>query len=222
MIPLLVGRTFIFALLPALLLSALLLSDKGFDRPEKKIFLKYAGAGLLLLLPTAFVLFLFTLLLKNYIPEGNPLHPFVSAALIEEAAKLCLIYILLKKRAALQTTGLSMTYGGAVAIGFASGETMLYLTGTAAYTSLFIVRGITALPLHTLCGTYMGLQINKSRKKEENLSPLAFFLPYLLHGTYNSLLRLPGAWPYMVIPLLAVSLYLLFKIKGKEKNRNLR
>ncbi|WP_246434130.1 PrsW family intramembrane metalloprotease [Spirochaeta isovalerica] len=219
MIIALAGKIALFSILPAVLLISLLLSSHKGKTPDPKIFFKLLSGGLLILIPAVFAVSLLSGFFegKGFVPEL--LSPFIAVSLIEESAKLTVIWLLLRRLPEGRTTGAAMIYSTAAAIGFAIGENILYLTGTDSIVPLMLLRGITSLPLHALCGAFMGLFLSENLRNTGSFSFLSLFVPVLLHGTYNTILRLPSFWPILIFPLLAGMFVLLIKLKAsQEKN----
>ena len=88
---------------------------------------------------------------------------------------------------------------------------------------LAILRGLTTIPAHGVFGAFMGYFFMKYSfiKKESNLF-LSFFVPFLLHGTYNFFVGVSFIISLIVIIVawfFAIKFFLIMKKKQKLKKR---
>ncbi|MBN2657963.1 MAG: PrsW family intramembrane metalloprotease [Spirochaetales bacterium] len=214
----LAGKVALYSLLPALILISLLLSGGNGDPPDRKIFIKFLFGGAIILIPAAFLVGIISPFFDDQTGILRFLSPFFAVSLIEETAKLSVIRFLLKRLPQSRSTEKAMTLSASAAIGFAMGENILYMAGTSGFFPVMVIRGISALPLHTLCGAMMGAFISKSLQQERGFNPRTIILPLLCHGIYNTFLRLPSFWPLLIFPLLFYMFLFLMKLKGSIEN----
>lgn len=130
-----------------------------------------------------------------------------------------------------------IVYLGIIALSFAGIENVIYAFNESTFiesASLAIVRDMTTIPVHLICGLVMGHYLSFTKfskvfsKKIRNLS-LALFFPLLIHGSYNFLLVLLSnntnrPLIYAVLPVLlfmiviyAIAIKLISKNKVIDK-----
>lgn len=115
--------------------------------------------------------------------RGVLLTAFFIAGMIEEFLKAAIF-----ERSALQA-GLvkspmdAIVYAGAVALGFATVENILYVTSGGFSTA--VVRSVTAVPAHFMFGIIMGSQFARSVWAGSSRA-LGYLVPAIAHGTYDT------------------------------------
>lgn len=114
-------------------------------------------------------------------------------AFTEEFAKIVVLYFCLQKNKNFDDIYDGFVYSTLVALSFGAFESIIYVLTESSVLSMIylaLIRGITTIPLHLICGTIMGYYIGTekfSRKKSLKLFKLfnAIFLPTILHTIYN-------------------------------------
>jgi RsiW-degrading membrane proteinase PrsW (M82 family) len=132
---------------------------------------------------------------------------YVVAGLLEEAAKLAVVLFFIARHTEFDEVADGMVYTMAASLGFAVVENILYLAGPS---TVLLVRGITAVPLHATAGGIMGYFIGMNRIEKRGSILAGLFLAVLLHGTYDFLLFTgagseTGLVSLATIPLLVVA-----------------
>ncbi|MFP4481599.1 MAG: PrsW family glutamic-type intramembrane protease [Thermovirgaceae bacterium] len=133
------------------------------------------------------------------------LYPFIGIALIEEGLK----WIALKRyilHPACDECYDGIVYGTGVALGFATLENLMYVLGSLNPWAVAGWRALLSVPLHGLCGLFMGYEA--ARQKQTEGSPKRVFpilaLPVAAHGAYNLLLFTDTQWGmYLAVMLVA-------------------
>lgn len=147
------------------------------------------------------------------------LYPFLGIAFIEEGLKWLALkrYIL---HPACDECYDGIVYGTGVALGFATLENLMYLVGSINPWAVAGWRALLSVPLHGLCGLFMGYEA--ARQKQTEGAPARIFpilaLPVGAHGAYNLLLFTETDLGM----LLAVLLVLLLWIKAFKTIRRSR
>ncbi|HAA47861.1 MAG TPA: hypothetical protein DCE03_05180 [Synergistaceae bacterium] len=117
------------------------------------------------------------------------LYPFLGIALIEEGLK----WLALKKyilHPACDECYDGVVYGTGVALGFATLENVMYIVGSINPWAIAGWRALLSVPLHGLCGLFMGYEAARQKQTEgapTRLLPI-LALPVIAHGSYNLLL----------------------------------
>lgn len=114
-------------------------------------------------------------------------------ALVEEYSKFVVLYLLLSKNSNFDDIYDGFVYSSLIALSFAAFESLIYVfneTNIESMKSLAILRGITTVPLHLICGISMGYFMGKekftwgTKRRLFNLLMCLLF-PTFLHFTYN-------------------------------------
>ena len=144
-------------------------------------------------------------------PMRAGLAGFVIAGATEETVKMIglLLAMMLLDEKRLRSV---LMIAVAVAMGFAGFENVLYVVGAGRdWQSVALLRGGAAVPIHGVCGLMMGAIIVGTIANDfDRLAGLmlAWLVPVMLHGTYDSLLLLtaqdfaPWKLPTVVVAML--------------------
>lgn len=95
-------------------------------------------------------------------------------------------------------------YGASVSLGFATVENILYLFTYG--TEIAFIRALLPVSSHALFGVVMGYYIGRAKFAVEadkrKMLFLAFFAPYVLHFTYNSIFLVQQFALYLAVPFM--------------------
>lgn len=130
---------------------------------------------------------------------------FFVAGLIEEFLKAAIVDKGAIQKGYCRTPMDCVIMSGAVALGFATLENILYVTSSGFETA--ILRSVTAIPAHLMFGIIMGSAFARGLFFSGNRA-LAYILPAIAHGIYDSF-ALSASWFTDV--LLVVYLLLLME-----------
>lgn len=200
----------ILGLLPAILLFAFIyFKDRHQPEPAGKLLSAFA-LGVVSILPVfiyGILVSIFTALLGGYGGLYEALfNAFVMAAIPEEASKLLMLWLVLRKNRYFDEKLDGIVYGACVALGFAAFENVLYLFGNVdTLYEVATTRALLAVPMHFCCGVIMGYYVSMAKfypyRRNMNFA-LAFIVPMAIHGIYDALL--------MMMPVIPVLNLLLF------------
>jgi RsiW-degrading membrane proteinase PrsW (M82 family) len=191
------------ALIPSLILLAWLYSrDKLHPEPKRLVYkLFLLGAGLIErgLIETGTGTSSVTL-------RATLMTAFFVAGMVEEFLKASIV-----ERKALQPGYMhspvdAIVYSGAVALGFAAVENVLYVTSSGFATA--IVRSMTAVPAHLMFGIIMGTAFSKYLWSA-NAKAWAYIWPALAHGTYDTFALATGLFANLLLVLYLMGLTVL-------------
>ncbi|MBR1516143.1 MAG: PrsW family intramembrane metalloprotease [Paludibacteraceae bacterium] len=157
-------------------------------------------------------------------PEGTGgalLQAFVVAAIPEEAVKLLMLFLLLRQNPDFDERFDGIVYAVCVSMGFAATENIGYLIAHQVWVPVAISRAIFAVPGHFLFAVAMGYFYSKLFFDEADIKTAlaVFFVPVLLHGTYDFLLFLADAepgWSSLIVILFYIFFYRMFKYGRKR------
>ena len=183
------------AILPAFLLVAYIYWRDKYQREPIGQILKGVGLGVL---SAAIAMWLETIIQAVGLsrPEsatwiGAFWNAFMGAALPEEAAKLLMLWVLLRKNKYFDERFDGIVYACCVGMGFAGTENILYLFGNMdSWQSVAIGRAIFAVPGHFIFAVTMGFFYSKIHFRDMPWSYRAQVLlaPVVLHTIYDGLL----------------------------------
>jgi len=115
---------------------------------------------------------------------------FLIVALSEELGKYFVLRVFVYPRKNFNEPFDGIMYGAAVSLGFAALENVLYVAQYGAATGL--IRMVTAIPLHTATGIFMGYFLGLAKFEPEGWlrrwhNVKGLIAAILLHGLYNSI-----------------------------------
>lgn len=144
-------------------------------------------------------------------------NAFLMAAIPEESAKLLMLWLLLRKNPYYDERLDGIVYAGCVGLGFAGLENIGYLVASAAEGSWIatgISRAIFAVPGHFFFGVIMGfffaLATFGPRSRRKYYLFMAWFMPIIAHGLYDSILMGMGTTSAAVSGWLFILFLLAF------------
>ncbi|MBQ9024548.1 MAG: PrsW family intramembrane metalloprotease [Bacilli bacterium] len=123
----------------------------------------------------------------------NNIFKILILALVEEYSKLIVLYLFLSKNSNFDDIYDGFVYSSLIALSFAALESLIYVfnePNIQSMKSLAILRGITTVPLHLICGISMGYFMGKekftwgTKRRVLNLM-LCLLFPTFLHFIYN-------------------------------------
>ena len=213
-------------ILPSIIIVLIFVKSDKFQEPNESI-IKIFFYGIVITIP-AFIgnSIIFEFFRGIGFKNINFLNSFLTAAPIEEGLKFLVLYWFVYKMKDFNEPIDGMVYGVCASLGFATLENYYYVyhmnTGIEPIY-LAILRGLTTIPAHGVFGAFMGYFFMKYSfiKKESNLF-LSFFVPFLLHGTYNFFVGVSFIISLIVIIVawfFAIKFFLIMKKKQKLKKR---
>ncbi len=114
-------------------------------------------------------------------------------ASVEEFSKWFVLYIFLSHNSSYDDIYDGFVYSSIISLSFALTETIMYVFSETAFqdmTNLAILRNITSVPLHIVCGIIMGYNISLvkfSKYKKNKMFKLSksLLIPIFVHSLYN-------------------------------------
>lgn len=123
---------------------------------------------------------------------GAMLKALYDAAIPEEAAKLLMLFLLLRKNPYFDEHLDGIVYATCIGLGFAGLENILYLTSNIdSLLSVAISRALFAVPGHFFFAVVMGYFYSLAHFGNRNKTLyiiLAFVVPVILHAVYDGIL----------------------------------
>ena len=185
----------LFALVPAILLVWFVLHTDRKDKEPKKNIIICLLSGIL------------TISLASYLEglvapyfSNNIILTYVWAT-IEELAKIAIFFLFIFDNKHYDDIYDGLVYMMLIALSFAGLENILYAFSESTISesiSLALMRDLTTIPLHVICGIVIGFFIsigNFSKDKYQKYInfALAVIVSSFIHGTYNNLMSLLGS-----------------------------
>ncbi|MBT2214285.1 intramembrane metalloprotease PrsW [Virgibacillus dakarensis] len=197
---------------PAFALMAFFYLKDRFTEPLSLI-LKVFLYGALLVFPIMFIQYAFQ---AEGIGTSNVVHSFILSGLIEEFFKWFIFIYTIYHHTEFDAHYDGIVYAVAISLGFATVENLFYLlTNGISYA---FSRALFPVSSHALFGVSMGYYFGKAKMnqhhRKRNIS-LAFCVPFLIHGTYNYILKaITTDWLFLLVPFMIVLwIYSLRKVK---------
>lgn len=114
-------------------------------------------------------------------------------ALVEEYSKLVVLYLFISKNKSFDDIYDGFVYSTLISLSFGVFETLLYVfkePNFSSMTSLAILRSITTIPLHLICGIVMGYYVGVEKfswgtHKRINKLLMSLIIPTIIHFIYN-------------------------------------
>lgn len=157
---------------------------------------------------------------------GAVLNAFLLAAVPEEAAKIFMLWLLLRKNPYFDEHLDGIVYAVCIGLGFAGFENILYITGNMDnLVQVAVIRGLFSVPAHFFYAVAMGYFISLAHfnrcTKQERLKNYAsaLFLPILLHGIFDALLMTMSVNEYLAAVCFLLFLYFTNKMRKKGVER---
>ena len=137
---------------------------------------------------------------------------FVVAGFIEEFSIFLVIRWFIYHRAEFDEVIDGMVYTITAGLGFAFFANILYSAGP---TSVILLRGLTAVPLHAATAGILGYFIGRSRFLPRPVFARGIAIVAVLHGLYDFLLFAQTWAAFLVIPLIALAFRILMGLWRK-------
>ena len=183
-----------FSLIPTLILVGFVLySDRKNKEPVKNIVICLLS-GILSVALSGYL----EQLVMPYI-ANNTILTYIFA-FIEEISKMAIFFLFIFDNKYYDDIYDGLVYMMLIALSFAGLENVMYAFSESTIQesiSLSIMRDITTIPLHVICGIIIGYflslsSFSKNKEKKYVNILVALLLSGALHGTFNSLMNLLG------------------------------
>lgn len=185
------------AVLPVVVLLLYIYIKDRYEREPLSMLLKAFFFGCLSVIPAIILEGLLSIFTPPFPISAGIYTGFVVAGASEELVKLLMLYWAVWRNRNFNEYFDGIVYATFVSLGFACVENIAYVFQAGDYFDALqtgTVRALLSVPGHFLFGVVMGyyfaLAKFQPQQKVANLLK-AFFVPMLLHGTYDSLLMVP-------------------------------
>lgn len=144
-------------------------------------------------------------------------NAFVGAAMPEELAKLLFLWLLLRRNKYFDERFDGIVYAVCVGLGFAATENIVYLfSHLNTWETVAVQRAIFAVPGHFFFAVAMGYFYSMIYfgDMDWKKASLIFWVPVLLHGTYDGLLFVANLGTMLSGAMLMAFYYFCYKLMG--------
>lgn len=221
----------LFSLVPTLMLVGFVLHvDRKSKEPAKNILICLLSGILTISLASYF-----ESLVMPYLSSSIALTYIW--AMIEELSKIAIFYLFIFDNKHFDDINDGIIYMMLIALSFAGLENIMYAFSESTISesiSLALMRDLTTVPLHVICGIVIGYFLSlgyfsKERNKKSSNIILAIITSSFIHGTFNLLMGILGSLQinysstvqiliFEAIPLLLIMI-ILFIIAAKTVNK---
>jgi len=205
------------ALAPGLsLLTYLYLRDKYEAEPIHMV-LKVFLIGIFLVIP----IMVLQRGIEIWLGQSDFTMAFVQSAGVEEFMKWFVLFHLLYNHTEFDEPYDGILYAGALSLGFATTENLLYSIFMPADFGAMLMRALLPVSGHMLFGVIMGYYLGRAKfsptKKKRNFYlVLSVIVPILLHGLYDWIIVMREQdWIFVIVPfMLLLWIFGLSKMKS--------
>lgn len=203
------------ALAPVILLIAFILyKDREKSEPIGQL-LKAFFMGIL----SVFVTLLIVPVIENFVDICSPTImgqincAFWGAAIPEEAAKLLMLWLVLRNNRHFDEFFDGIVYAVMVGLGFACLENILYLFDNIdMWLEVGVMRALMAVPAHYAFAVFMGYFYSLAHFGQHSKKlyyALSYVAPVILHGLYDMFLMVSSITPGWMNTILVLCCYVL-------------
>lgn len=176
--------------------------------------------GALLVFPIMFIQYALEV---EEISNNIFIQSFIFVAFFEEFFKWFIFLFVMYNHSQFDDHYDGIVYAVSISLGFASLENVLYLfTNGIEYA---LLRAFFPVSSHALFGVIMGYYFGKAKLTNYHTRWnifLAFFIPFVLHGIYNYILKsLASSWSYYLIPFM-IMLWFIALHRAKLANQPIK
>ena len=221
----------LFALLPVFVILYYAYKRDRFPEPPRTVFITLL-LGFGITLPIGLLIPLVEGFIENIrwgVESKHFYQAFVRAAFLEETMKFLVIVIYCLHLDKFDEPMDAIVYGVAASLGFAAYENWEYVMyafgsgGLESANDVAWIRAFTAVPLHALCGVFMGFFLMDAIFEKENYKLnlfLSLIFPIALHGFYNYLLMsesfaIKNYWIFILLGVFIIRAFFIFRKERK-------
>lgn len=212
-----VSLTVYIAIIPSLLLCLYIYYMDTVEKEPLRLLFTLFFIGVLLTIPASFFeqIIINSAKLDYTKIKDSFILSYFAIALVEEGYKFLALFFASWKNKEFNHKYDAIVYAVFISLGFATLENIEYIRNNSLNIALY--RGIISVPAHAFyaisCGFFLGLAkekaINKQNIKKVLYLFLAFFIPIILHGTFDFLILLENSIAFWIFFSFVAGLYLL-------------
>lgn len=216
------------AVAPAVFLLVKVYRMDKIEKEPGNLLLKLLLFGALSVIPAAIGELLLEGLLSRVLEESSLLYNLVSSflivALLEEGCKYLFLRAGSFKSPAFNYRFDGVVYAVFVSLGFALVENVLYVFQYGL--SVALSRALLSVPLHAVCGVYMGLAYGRVKADSQyaivpkgQAALRCVLLPLLIHGFYDFCLFMGTGLTIALFVVFVIAIFILCLKRLKRESR---
>ena len=201
------------ALAPALICLVYIFIRDKYEKEPVRLLVIGVVAGALLTFPiirTAGFVAVFMPITLGQIGEAV-FSSFFMAGLVEEGFKFAALYFLIWHNRNMNEKMDGIVYAVFISLGFAAVENSLYvLHPQMGGMQTALSRAVISVPSHGFFGVLMGYYFSMAKfeiSHRKRYIALAFIIPWIIHGIYNSLLLVGIPWLFAVFAVFVALMW---------------
>ena len=213
------------ALLPAVMLLAYICRKDPQKEPISAL-VRAVLAGVAICVPVAVIEYFISSYLfgAGNAPTslwGTTAEAFLVAALPEEAAKLFVLWLILRRNPYFDEHFDGIVYAVCVGLGFAAIENVSYVLSSDNWTSVAFSRAFLAVPGHYAFAILMGYYYSVYHfvRPTKRNAFMIFFAPFMAHGVYDALAMSGQVNPLVGGIAFFVLVYFCIKLQRHAERR---
>ena len=184
------------------LLTYLYLRDKYEAEPIHMV-IRIFLLGILLVIP----ILVLQRGIELWLGDGLFVQAFIQSAGIEESIKWFVLFHLIYNHTEFDEPYDGILYAGAISLGFATLENILYSVFMPADFSVMFLRALLPVSGHALFGVLMGYYLGRAKfsqgKGRKIYLGASLLAPILLHGAYDWIILVrENDWIFVIIPFM--------------------
>ena len=221
----------LFSILPVIVILFYVYKRDKFPEPPRTVFITLL-LGFGITLPIGLLIPVVEGFIEDFtwgVESRHFYQAFVRAAFLEETMKFLVIIIYCLHLDKFDEPMDALVYDVAASLGFAAYENWQYVIiafgneGSEGASAVAWIRAFTAVPLHALCGIFMGFFLMDAIFDKEHAKLnlfLSLFFPICLHGLYNYLIMsesfaIKNYWIFILLGIFIIRAYFIFKKERK-------
>jgi len=187
-------------------------ADKYKSEPVSLLIITFAIGGVLALVASLVE----PNLPKNAGRAGTFLYFLLGVGLIEEFAKFLAVRVWAYRSKHFNETMDGVIFGITAALGFATVENIFYVFDYGGTVAIF--RAFVSVPGHAFYGAIMGFYLGQAKFQHKWwLALVGLALATLLHGIFDTMAELSGAFGFLALPALVWMIYFFIVRKEIQK-----
>lgn len=160
--------------------------------------------------------------IELWLGDGMIVEAFIQSAGIEEFIKWFVLFHLIYNHTEFDEPYDGIVYAGAISLGFATTENLLYSIFMPADFSVMLLRALLPVSGHALFGVIMGYYLGRAKfsqgKRRKFYLVISLLVPIIMHGLYDwIILIMDNDWIFAIVPFM-ILLWIFGLSKMKSAN----
>lgn len=184
------------------LLTYLYLRDK-YEAEPIHIVIRMFLLGIIIVIPIMVIQRGFSI----WFGDGIFVSAFIQSSGVEEFLKWFVLYHVIYNHTEFDEPYDGIVYAGAISLGFATTENILYSIFMPADFGVMLLRALLPVSGHALFGVLMGYYLGRARftkgRRQKGYLIASLLLPIVMHGLYDWIILIwEHDWVFVIIPFM--------------------